>query len=893
MRLPELVDSYHQHKNAQTPKKASPSKPVVKPPNSLNKPYHTPHHLQDSMIYNSNDLAMYRSIEFHDKINVSGIDEIRQLLIDMPEMKSGKRAPLNYMAAAHLLYSSVQSNHRDHHVSPFAPLPIESLERLGESKYSEGQMLTDRRKERGSTPMHPHVDEDEDENSEELAVRMSRLNYEIFLNNFLDNEKEYTYQTWNHFASRRLVSGIKRIRKKRKIVDDDFTEEEKLLKGILEKKDIKLISKDVCLTYQYSPECCFNSMVDVIPIRRLSKPLDVVDSTEKPKHITQVYNPRIFMEERDSLYQTGEFPPDTEPSKVYTRMGSFIREKMSKSAKLKMKIEVDSKYIKHKDMFPIRFPNCPKELIQRSYGNLKLRSFLRQKSPMSKEYHKLTSTSEDQITFDFLSDRFLTDFVEVDSKHIEHSMENPTDILPEDMYSGIIEMESNSDTVGILNWSGEQVYSKKIYKRRRTHQVVEALNFPDTEIWLRGCLGCIKTFRKYLRAFVESTLVDRFLTFCVLMNTFILMLEGLTSDDIGLFLDILNSVFTIIFILELFIKLSALGFKKYVQNYFNIFDAVIVCISIIEFSISLTTSEGGTTSGSKISAFRALRILRMFRVLRVTRILRSMKFMRVIVAVIVETAEQYTYVAIILLLFIYIYSLLGMQIYAGKLQYEDVKPRLNFDSFSAAAVTLFQLLTFENWTDVVEACYKSSVSHAVTMVFILSWLIIGNYIIFNLFLALLLGGFDSDNVIKSLEENTDEFKELQMGIIRQKELNLKEKERIKSIEAKQNKEVDYFIQSENNDGVGNDDMFIEFMDETQKKSRACYTVFRNTINDESSLQELMYNTLEERLRPRIFVKLIDLNRDIYDGVECDVSLFLFRKDNCFRIIAAHIVSHPW
>jgi hypothetical protein len=100
------------------------------------------------------------------------------------------------------------------------------------------------------------------------------------------------------------------------------------------------------------------------------------------------------------------------------------------------------------------------------------------------------------------------------------------------------------------------------------------------------------------------------------------------------------------------LKIIALGPIGYVRDKMNIFDCTIVCLSILEMLLF---------SGNKaVSAFRAVRIVRTFRVLRVTRLLRSLEFMSKIVEVIGRTINSFTYIAVLLLLFIFIYTLLGM-----------------------------------------------------------------------------------------------------------------------------------------------------------------------------------------------------------------------------------------
>lgn len=59
--------------------------------------------------------------------------------------------------------------------------------------------------------------------------------------------------------------------------------------------------------------------------------------------------------------------------------------------------------------------------------------------------------------------------------------------------------------------------------------------------------------------------------------------------------------------------------------------------------------------------------------------------------------SSFAYIALLLMLFVFIYALLGMSIFGGKLTFEENSPRSNFDSFHNAFVITFQLLTMENW----------------------------------------------------------------------------------------------------------------------------------------------------------------------------------------------------
>lgn len=62
---------------------------------------------------------------------------------------------------------------------------------------------------------------------------------------------------------------------------------------------------------------------------------------------------------------------------------------------------------------------------------------------------------------------------------------------------------------------------------------------------------------------------------------------------------------------------------------------------------------------------------------------------------------------LLLFLFIVIFSLLGMQVFGGKFNFPSGKPRANYDSFWEAMLTVFQILTGEDWNEVMYNGIKS------------------------------------------------------------------------------------------------------------------------------------------------------------------------------------------
>lgn len=131
-------------------------------------------------------------------------------------------------------------------------------------------------------------------------------------------------------------------------------------------------------------------------------------------------------------------------------------------------------------------------------------------------------------------------------------------------------------------------------------------------------------------------------------------------------------------------KLLAIGVAKYCADKMNWLDGGVVSISIVELLMTAVGGEGGN-----LSAFRTVRVFRTFRVLRVARLLRALKSMKVILAVIIRSASSFVYITLLMFVFVFIYTLLGMQIFGGQFNFEDGVPRGNYDDFIIGFLTVF------------------------------------------------------------------------------------------------------------------------------------------------------------------------------------------------------------
>uniref|UniRef100_A0A8D3DCR9 Ion transport domain-containing protein n=1 Tax=Scophthalmus maximus TaxID=52904 RepID=A0A8D3DCR9_SCOMX len=253
----------------------------------------------------------------------------------------------------------------------------------------------------------------------------------------------------------------------------------------------------------------------------------------------------------------------------------------------------------------------------------------------------------------------------------------------------------------------------------------------------RTCFGHCRDawngMRRRLWGIVESKYFSRGIMIAILINTISMGIEHHNQpDELTNVLEICNIVFTSMFTLEMILKLTAFGFFEYLRNPYNIFDGIIVIISVCEI---IGQADGG------------LSVLRTFRLLRVIKLVRFMPALRRQLVVLMKTMDNVATFCMLLMLFIFIFSILGMHIFGCKFSLkteagDTVPDRKNFDSLLWAIVTVFQILTQEDWNMVLYNGMASTSPFAA--LYFVALMTFGNYVLFNLLVAILVEGFQAE-----------------------------------------------------------------------------------------------------------------------------------------------------
>ncbi|XP_054634832.1 voltage-dependent T-type calcium channel subunit alpha-1G isoform X1 [Dunckerocampus dactyliophorus] len=249
----------------------------------------------------------------------------------------------------------------------------------------------------------------------------------------------------------------------------------------------------------------------------------------------------------------------------------------------------------------------------------------------------------------------------------------------------------------------------------------------------RLCEHCWAELRTKLELIVGSRYFNRGIMIAILINTLSMGIEYHEQpQELTDILEISNMVFTSLFSLEMLLKVLALGLFGYIKNPYNGFDSIIVIISVWEI---VGEAEGG------------LSVLRTFRLLRVLKLVRFLPALRRQLVVLMKTMDNVATFCMLLMLFIFIFSILGMHLFGCKFGLRqdsgDTLPdRKNFDSLLWATVTVFQILTQEDWNAVLYNGMASTTPLAA--LYFVALMTFGNYVLFNLLVAILVEGFQAE-----------------------------------------------------------------------------------------------------------------------------------------------------
>eukprot|EP01061_Rhynchopus_euleeides_P016512 TRINITY_DN27829_c0_g1_i1.p1 TRINITY_DN27829_c0_g1~~TRINITY_DN27829_c0_g1_i1.p1 ORF type:complete len:2107 (+),score=785.44 TRINITY_DN27829_c0_g1_i1:334-6321(+) len=219
-------------------------------------------------------------------------------------------------------------------------------------------------------------------------------------------------------------------------------------------------------------------------------------------------------------------------------------------------------------------------------------------------------------------------------------------------------------------------------------------------------------------------------------------------------INVINFVSVCIFLVEAVLKLVGMTPTIYFSDNYNIFDFILVLVSIPEL-VNPQPEEGW--GGGGLSALRGFRLARVFRLAKkwhgLNRVLSQ------ITAAFVDVG----YLSIIVMIFLFCFSVMGVR----QFHCTEEGERCYFENIGSSSLTVFIVLTGENWATMMQETLERN--NWVAIAYFVCLFLFGNYILLNLLIAILIDSFQpadgededlptwgcSDCCIKAVKKNND------------------------------------------------------------------------------------------------------------------------------------------
>lgn len=384
------------------------------------------------------------------------------------------------------------------------------------------------------------------------------------------------------------------------------------------------------------------------------------------------------------------------------------------------------------------------------------------------------------------------------------------------------------------------------------------------EIFMEVYQGKCVMFRSRCRQLVLGDNFGNMIMGFIVLNVLLMAIEHYGQPAaMGDFLNISNIVFCGIFTAEMLMILFSIGIQEYLEDGFRIFDGVIVIVSDVE----LMTGGGG-----------GLSVLRTFRLVRVFRLISFLPALQRQLGVLLQTVLDVSAFLLLMFLFMYIFAILGMILFGNSYKYESDwerndrgANRKNFDSFWWALITVFQTLTQEDWNQGMYTAAENT-SQIACMYFIML-IVFGNYILLNLFVAIVIDGFASEATV-----DEDKIEEQLEGA---------EKLELEGIDCKADSDSKAHSEAGSGNGAELDNQISVLPVMEDKKETKCdvngdmktAVVHPETIENEPSDEAVA----EEEEPPQ---------SKCCGGWRFDYTFWLIGPENCFRKAMVKTMVHP-
>jgi voltage-gated sodium channel len=236
--------------------------------------------------------------------------------------------------------------------------------------------------------------------------------------------------------------------------------------------------------------------------------------------------------------------------------------------------------------------------------------------------------------------------------------------------------------------------------------------------------------KKFASKLVGHAYFERFIIALILINAVLLGLETVPEWVVayGAYFDWGNRIIVAVFVIEAALKITAVAprLKLYFGNGWNLFDFSIVVFSLIPFSGEYAM------------------LARLARLLRVLRLISVLPELRLIVATLVRSIPSMANIMLLMSIIFYIYAVAGYHLFS-------LHDPQHWGTLGLAMLSLFRIVTLEDWTDLM---YTAMELHGFAWIYFVSFVIVGTFVVINLFIAVVINNLEESKVekLKEMEE---------------------------------------------------------------------------------------------------------------------------------------------
>ena len=258
--------------------------------------------------------------------------------------------------------------------------------------------------------------------------------------------------------------------------------------------------------------------------------------------------------------------------------------------------------------------------------------------------------------------------------------------------------------------------------------------------------------KNYLIQIREARWFSNLTTAIIIIYSSVLGFKTLGENDTELssLFYVFDYFITIYFLVEILIKMLAeKRFLDFFKSGWNIFDFVIVVVTLIPLDNSTMAA-----------------VARLFRIFRVLRLLTARPELKKIIDMLIGAIPSIVDIVILMFIIFYIYAILG------NFMFDGVESGL-WDDLLIAMLTLFRILTFEDWTDVM---YEGMEVYPWSWIYFVSFIILAAFVFYNLFVAVIIGEMEKINSKGMQDEIHEDSMKLDLLLEQMNELKQEIKE---------------------------------------------------------------------------------------------------------------------